>query len=590
MKIKPQSAPVRENEVVLKDQAGWLHFGDPHCIIRADSFHDVLPALRDMERRVEADRCFAAGFVAYEAAPAFDPAFPTFPAAEGLPYLWFGLYPEPRRIRLPRPQRPKELLAWQPTVSAETYSGAIERIKEHIARGRTYQVNYTMRLETHFHGDPWELFLHLAQTQNNHAAFVHTGRYVICSASPELFFQLDGASITCRPMKGTTARGRTTAEDIGRSQWLRTSEKNRAENVMIVDMIRNDLGRIAELGSVEVRDLFHVERYPTLWQMTSTVTARTRAAVPEIFAALFPCASITGAPKVSTMQIISELETTPRRIYTGSIGYLAPGRKASFNVAIRTAFVDREQATAEYGVGGGIVWDSTGPDEYAEALLKARVLTERTPEFSLLETMLWMPGEGFFLRDKHVERLLDSAAYFDFPISRADLEGSLEQIAGQFTSSQRVRLLLHRNGQLDSEATPVGTEDKSGPLNACLAREPVDSREVFLFHKTTNRTIYEAARAGFEGFDDVLLYNESGELTEFTIGNLVLELGGQCVTPPISSGVLPGTFRAFLLETGQVVERVVRAEHLKDCGRIFRINSVRKWQEVNLQLEPDKIV
>ena len=589
MEIKPQDAPPRENEIVLKDQAGWLYFDDPQRIIRADSLHDVLPALHDIERRVEADRCFAAGFIAYEAAPAFDSALPTSPAAEQFPYLWFGLFQEPRRIRLPEPQRPKELLSWQLGVSRATYNGAIERIKEQIAKGRTYQVNYTMRLQTAFGGDAWNLFLHLAQTQNDYAAYVDTGRYVICSASPELFFQLEGDTITCRPMKGTIGRGRTTAEDIERSQWLKTSEKNRAENVMIVDMIRNDLGRIAELGSVRVRELFQVERYPTLWQMTSTVTARTRATLTEIFSALFPCASITGAPKVSTMQIISELETTPRGIYTGSIGYLAPGRKASFNVAIRTVFVDRQQGKAEYGIGGGIVWDSSSPHEYAEALLKARVLTETAPEFSLLETMLWTPGEGFFLRDQHVERLLDSAAYFGFRSAREKLERYLEKIALQFISSpQRVRVLLNSDGRLDSQATPVGAEEQSEPVTACLAREPVDSRNVFLFHKTTHRMVYEAARTSCERFDDVLLHNECGELTEFTIGNLVVELDGQYLTPPISSGVLPGTFRAHLLETEQAVERILRVEHLKDCRRIFRVNSVRQWQQVDLRMRPDQ--
>ncbi len=199
-----------------------------------------------------------------------------------------------------------------------------------------------MRLQANFKSDPWNFFLHLAQTQNNHAAYINTGQYVICSASPELFFQLDGDIITCRPMKGTTHRGRTTLEDEKQAQWLKESEKNRAENVMIVDMIRNDLGRIAKIGSVHVPELFTVEKYPTLWQMTSTVTAKTDASITDIFTALFPCASITGAPKVSTMKIISELETTPRKIYTGSIGYIAPNRKAKFNVAIRTALIDRE--------------------------------------------------------------------------------------------------------------------------------------------------------------------------------------------------------------------------------------------------------
>ncbi|HZM24639.1 MAG TPA: bifunctional anthranilate synthase component I family protein/class IV aminotransferase, partial [Anaerolineales bacterium] len=411
---------------------------------------------------------------------------------------------------------------------------------------------------------------------------IDTGRYAICSASPELFFRLDGDTITCCPMKGTAKRGRTTIEDQGQSEWLKNSEKNRAENVMIVDMVRNDLGRIAEIGRVQVPELFTVERYPTLWQMTSTVTAETRSSLTEIFSALFPSASITGAPKVSTMRIISELETTPRRIYTGSIGYISQNRKAKFNVAIRTALIDREIQRAEYGVGGGIVWDSTSADEYTEALLKAQVLTEQFPNFSLLETMLWTPDEGFFLREKHVARMLDSAHYFDFPISKKDFDEYLDNISSNFDSSQRVRLLLDRSGALNSEAKVFQPPENSPPLKVPLAREPVDTNNVFLFHKTTHRAIYESARKDFTNYDDVLLYNERGEVTEFTIGNLVLELGGKLITPPLSSGLLAGTFRAHLLETGQVVERTIQVQELKDCTKIFMVNSVRKWQAVEL--------
>ncbi|MDD1444151.1 anthranilate synthase component I family protein, partial [Dolichospermum sp. ST_sed3] len=234
-----------------------------------------------------------------------------------------------------------------------------------MAQGKTYQVNYTMRLNSKFSGEEWDFFLRLAQTQNKYAAYIDTGRYVICSASPELFFKLDGNKIYSHPMKGTAKRGRTTFEDKQQAAWLYNSVKNRAENVMIVDMIRNDLGRIAEIGSVQTPELFRIEKYPTLFQMTSTVQAKTNASMDEIFTALFPCASITGAPKVSTMNIIAELETTPRKIYTGSIGYISPNRKAQFNVAIRTALIDRENKTAESGVGGGIVWDSTSADEYS---------------------------------------------------------------------------------------------------------------------------------------------------------------------------------------------------------------------------------
>jgi len=617
---------INQNEIVLKENGEWLHFSEPHKIITAQRLEDVLPALREIEGLIKVNDWYAAGFLSYEAAPAFDSILrvrapekthlhlrqvqvsgrrersderssrSTDEARETeFPLLWFGLYSPPRVVTLPKPDSAKETLTWLPTTDRDTYNAAIEQIRDYIANGRTYQVNYTMRLHTDFYGNAWDFFLHLAQRQNNHAAYIDTGRYVVCSASPELFFQLDGETITCRPMKGTVKRGRTTIEDHEQSQWLKNSEKNRAENVMIVDMVRNDLGRIAEIGSVRVPELFKTERYPTLWQMTSTVTAKTRSSLTEIFTALFPCASITGAPKVSTMKIISKLETTPRRIYTGSIGYISPGRKAKFNVAIRTALIDRETQQAEYGVGGGIVWDSTSTDEYAEALLKARVLTEQQPEFSLLETMLWTPEEGFFLREKHIERMLDSANYFDLPISKEKIEEYLNQISSQLVSPQRFRLLVDRSGTLASEATPLQPSENRRPLKVHLAKQPIDSDNVFLFHKTTNREVYAQAlssslnsSSGSEtpmerGYGDVLLYNKLGELTEFTIGNLVGELNGELFTPPVSCGLLPGTFRAHLLETGQVAERTIRVEELKDCAKIFLVNSVRKWQSVEIE-------
>ena len=572
---------VKTEELLLKEGSRWLHFANPHRMIIAQKLEDVIPALREVERLVEINEWHAAGFVSYEAATAFDSILHTLPDI-GFPLLWFGLYPGPRQVTLPEPEYPRETLTWEPAIDRASYTSAIEQIRNHIADGRTYQVNYTMRLRSDFKSNPWDFFLHLAQNQNRHAAYIDTGRYAICSASPELFFRLDGDTITCCPMKGTAKRGRTTIEDQGQSEWLKNSEKNRAENVMIVDMVRNDLGRIAKIGRVQVPELFTVERYPTLWQMTSTVTAETRSSLTEIFSALFPSASITGAPKVSTMRIISELETTPRRIYTGSIGYISQNRKAKFNVAIRTALIDREIQRAEYGVGGGIVWDSTSADEYTEALLKAQVLTEQFPNFSLLETMLWTPEEGFFLREKHVARMLDSAHYFDFPISKKDFDEYLDNISSNFDSSQRVRLLLDRSGALNSEAKVFQPPENSPPLKVPLAREPVDTNNVFLFHKTTHRAIYESARKNFTNYDDVLLYNERGEVTEFTIGNLVLELGGKLITPPLSSGLLAGTFRAHLLETGQVVERTIQVQELKDCTKIFMVNSVRKWQAVEL--------
>lgn len=578
---------INANEVLLKDKGQWALFSQPQRIITALKLDEIIPALHEIEKLVKNNNWYAAGFLSYESASAFDKALittrpSTDPAQNGFPLLWFGLYPAPRIITLPKPDSVKPDLSWIPTTDRDTYNAAIDRVKTYIADGRTYQVNYTMRLQADFNNDPWNFFLHLAQFQNSHAAYIDTGQYTIASASPELFFHLDGDIITSRPMKGTMPRGRTTYEDQKQAQSLKDSEKNRAENVMIVDMVRNDLGRIARIGSVHVPELFTVEKYPTLWQMTSTIQAKTDASLTEIFTALFPCASITGAPKVSTMKIISELETTPRRIYTGSIGYIAPNRKATFNVAIRTALIDKEAQIAEYGIGGGIVWDSTSTDEYAEALLKARVLTEDTPKFSLLETMLWTPEDGFFLRDKHIARLLDSAEYFDFIATREQIEEYLHQISCQFTSSNRVRLLLEDNGNLNSDTKPLHYSDEHPIMTACLAKEPVHSGNVFLFHKTTHRDVYDSARKDFSEYDDVLLHNERGELTEFTIGNLVVEIENKLYTPPVSCGLLAGTFRAHLLETNRVKERVVRVEELNSCTKLFLVNSVRKWQKIEI--------
>jgi para-aminobenzoate synthetase/4-amino-4-deoxychorismate lyase len=416
----------------------------------------------------------------------------------------------------------------------------------------------------------------------DYPAYVDTGRHVLCSASPELFFRLDGNFITCRPMKGTVKRGRTLAEDEAQAKWLHASEKNRAENVMIVDMIRNDLGRVAEIGSVRVPELFTTERYRTLWQMTSTVTAKTRASFAELMTALFPCASITGAPKVSTVNIIAHLETTPRGVYTGCIGMLAPGRKAQFNVAIRTVTVDRQRSEAEYGVGGGIVWDSTAEGEYDEALLKARIITQKHPAFDLFETLRWTPTEGYFLLERHLSRLGDSAAYFGFPFDRGKTSSHLADLAGSFPPTPlRVRLLLKPDGSLNYQTAPLpGTP--SLPLRVKLASAPLNSDDIFLFHKTTHRDVYEKARAACPDCDDMLLHNERDELTEFTIGNLVAEINGELVTPPVECGLLAGTFRAHLLAQGEIREKVITREELPSFKQIFLVNSVRGWQKVEL--------
>ncbi len=583
----------------------WLRFADPIEIVSARSLAEVIPALRRIEEQVQARRIYAAGYLAYEAAPAFDTAL-RVRSASAAPLLWFGLYDHAEPLELPLPDtgptawrsagRPADPIGpwtptvWTPTVTWDEYEHAINSIKDHIAAGRTYQVNYTYRLRAPFAGDPWTFFLELAHKQSRYAAYLDLDRWIICSASPELFFHLNGDTVTCKPMKGTAPRGKTLPDDRAQMEWLHRSEKNRAENVMIVDMIRNDLGRVAQIGSVDVPQLFTVERYPTVLQMTSTVIAQTAVSFTELLTALFPCASITGAPKVSTMNIIADLETTPRGVYTGAIGFLTPDRRAQFNVAIRTVTIDRAAGQAEYGVGGGIVWDSDAADEYRECEIKTRVLTAdggphcRPPsEFELLEALLWTPADGYFLLDRHTARLQDSADYFGFQFDRAEWLNRLEEVRRSLSPvDHKVRVVLSRTGHLAISATPLSEIARPLLQQVKLAQHPIDSGDVFLYHKTSRRTVYDVARAAQPACDDVILWNERGEITESCTANVVVDLDGELTTPPNGCGLLAGTFRGWLLDQGQLVERVITIEMLRAARRLYLINSVRQWMDVHL--------
>lgn len=578
-----------EDSVVLFDhhQQQWLRFRRPRRIFTTSRLDEVAGTLRAIEDVVAGGRLHAAGFVAYEAAPAFDPALVVHPPG-AFPLLWFGIYPPPEPIAFPpQPLAGPAAIAWQPSVTKTQYQQAFAAIKAAIASGETYQVNYSFRLQAPLVADPWELMVAMVHAQGyGYGAFVQTDRWAICSASPELFFTLDQGLLTSKPMKGTLPRGLTQAADLANGRWLTHSEKNRAENLMIVDMVRNDLGRIAEDGSVRAPCLFGLERYPTLWQLTSSVQCRTRAGLERIFTALFPPASITGAPKVRTMELIARLETTPRRIYTGTVGFLAPGGRAQFNVAIRTVLVDKAAGTAEYGLGGGIVWDSEQGDELAECYTKARILTRPAPVFSLLETLRWTPADGYSLLEQHLARLADSADYFARAIDRAAIRAQLRQLAATLPPvPHRVRLTLPPGQGPGLEAQPLVALPQ--PYRIGLARHPIDSRDPFLYHKTTHRRVYDQALAAAPGWDDVLLWNERGELTESCLANIVVEREGRLLTPPVHSGLLAGTYRGLLLSRGEISEQVLRLADLDRCDRIFLINSVRGRWEVRIEGRQD---
>jgi para-aminobenzoate synthetase/4-amino-4-deoxychorismate lyase len=571
----------------------WLRFSRPFQVIQAWQLEEVIPALERVEQQVNQAGLYAVGFISYEAGPAFDPALQAH-ALGDFPLLWFGLFHAPQEsVDLPdldpagRERHPAALPTLHPIGDKSTYLAAIESIKEAIARGDTYQVNYTIRLQGAYHNDPWNLFGQMASAQGAatgcaYAAYLDIGDFVLCSASPELFFRLENETLTSKPMKGTTHRGLALADDIAQAGWLHYSEKNRAENIMIVDMLRNDMGRIAHTGTVQVPELFSTERYPTVWQMTSTVCCQTAASLVDIFRALFPCASITGAPKASTMRIIKTLEDTPRRIYTGCIGFIAPGRQAQFNVAIRTALVDRRRAQVIYGVGGGIVWDSTAEDEYDECMLKARVITQQTPRpaFDLLESLGWLPSQlwptefTYFLLDRHLQRLADSAEYFYYPFDRSRILEALNEAAHNLSAApHKVRLLLNARGEIQVQAEPFQGSDQ--PVRLGIAPDPVDPSSPFLYHKTTFRQVYQQALAACPGCDDVILWNPAKQVTETCLSNILLCLDGTWYTPPIRCGLLGGTLRCELLERGEIHERVLTLSDLFSAQEIHIINSVR---------------
>ncbi|HET9469300.1 MAG TPA: aminodeoxychorismate synthase component I [Vicinamibacterales bacterium] len=573
-------------KTVVRDAGSgkWRLFERPTDIIVAKTVHDVLPALASVEEACARQQRYAAGFLSYEAAPAFDPALQT-QAVDDFPLLWFGIYDGVEELALDE-LGPGASGAfdeqWDTTVSKDQYAEVFAQLQELIRSGDTYQVNYTYRLRTRLTSDPFALFLRMANAQSPpFGAFVDTGEWAICSASPELFFHRSGERVESRPMKGTAARGLWFEHDLEHARRLRESEKERAENVMIVDMVRNDLGRVARPGTVRVTNLFDVERYPTVLQLTSTVTAETDASLVDVMKALFPAASITGAPKARTMEIIAAVERSPRRIYTGTVGFVEPGGRAQFNVAIRTVLLNLATREAEYGIGGGIVADSIADDEWHESQIKARALAAMPPAFELLETMLWMPDAGYLLLGRHLKRLLQSADYFGFHIDIADVREQLERYAAELPPlPQRVRLVVSRRGSV--EMTSKAHDVEMGFPEIALAVEPIDPANPFLYHKTTNREVYEHAIASRPGFADVLLYNNRGEITESTIANLVVDIGGELITPPVACGLLPGTLRAHLLDEKKIREGVITVQRLSDASRCYLVNSVRGFHPVSV--------
>ncbi|RQD73173.1 aminodeoxychorismate synthase component I [Desulfonatronospira sp. MSAO_Bac3] len=584
---QPESSGIKTPRALVRQARSGklLSFDGLEGIIKAHTAEEVLPALQQVEQQVEGHSLFAAGFVSYEASLAFDPYLKVRPDDSGFPLLWFGLFSGMQETELPRPDSRVSLegLNWSPSITPGEYSSSLDRIREYIRAGDTYQVNFTYRLRAECSLDPLDIFCTIYRSQDPpYAAFIDTGEFALCSFSPEMFFTLKGQTLRSRPMKGTAARGLDNIQDRHAARELEKSEKDRAENVMIVDMVRNDMGRIAHPGSVHVPQLFSVEKYFDVWQMTSLVESSTSAPLDAIFSSLFPPASITGAPKIRTTEIIAELETAPRRIYTGAMGYVAPGRQAQFNVAIRTLLLDQTKSLAEYGIGGGIVWDSRTDMEMNESRVKARVLATPGPGFDLLESILWQPSKGFPYLSMHLERLQESAEYFDFPLDLQRVHSELQDLGAALPQEpHKIRLLVSRKGAVKVQAVKLDTQNP-GFSRLPLAASAVDPDNRFLYHKTTNREVYNQALAARPGCRDVLLYNHRGQATESTIANLAVEKNGELLTPPVSCGLLPGVYRSLMLEQGVIRESVLSIQDVLDSPRVFLMNSVRGMHQVDI--------
>ena len=589
----------------------------PRAVHVATRLEEVVPVVAEADRAAARGQ-WAAVMIAYEAAAAFEPAMARAVRADAadaaVPLAWVAVFDDAAVHRRPPPLLPHpEVHAaarvpaaamapapWTPSLTREAFGSALQRVAAFIGAGDSYQVNYTFALAREGAGpiEPGDLDAWLDALCTAHAAGygarLDLGDVVVLSASPELFVERQGDRLTARPMKGTAQRGRWLEEDIARRDALVASEKARAENVMIVDLLRNDLGRLAVTGSVQVPALFTAEPYPTVWQLTSTIEARLperaagapAAGVVDLMRALFPCGSVTGAPKIRTMEIIAALEAGPRGVYTGAIGLVRPGGDAVFSVAIRTLVVGRETGDAVLGIGAGIVADSKADDEYDECLLKGafvgarplpgapavvRVPPAAQRDFELIETVRVDSGAWQHLID-HLDRMGASARYFGFRWDRSAVERAVREAPTPFGPSRgRIRLLP--DGHAAVEVLPFAP---FGPIRrVALARTQVDPNDPFLCHKTTRREAYTRAQATRPDVDDVILWNTRGEITESTIANVVAEIGGERWTPPRTCGLLPGVARGRLIDAGAIRERTIGVSELKIATRIWLVSALR---------------
>jgi len=590
-----------DNVLCDKENYHSYIFINPVEVIACYKLRDLKPSLEKLQARLR-QGLYISGFLSYEAGYAFEQALTGNPNYN-FPLLWMGVFKKPfvfdhRKNRFINGHVP---LFSQTTINSENYKlknlhlnttnkqylADLKKIKQYIAAGDTYQVNHTLKYKFDFKGSAFSFYQTLRNNQAvSYAAFIKSGEFNILSFSPELFFRQNKRHIYVRPMKGTAKRGISYDDDNKIKSWLGHDIKNRAENLMIVDLLRNDLGRVSTIGSVKTLKLFTVEKYNTLFQLTSTIksTLQKKLSVFELFRSTFPSGSVTGAPKIQTMKIIRGLEKEERKIYTGSIGFMSPQQKSVFNVAIRTILLIN--GTGEMGIGGGITYSSHNQAEFTECKLKARFLTQ--PPFKLIETIRWSKKEGFFLLGLHLRRLKRSARFFGFSYNQALIKKHLKKLVLTLKAkySYKIRLLLSENGEINIESSPLPPHSNKSPAKVILSKYRTKSTNTFLYHKSTNRTFYDKQYQKYQklGYDDVLFCNEKGQITEGAISNIFIKKTDIFYTPPIKCGLLPGVFRQYFMQKNRkkAKEKILRLEDLSTAQEIYLANSVRGFKKVKI--------
>ena len=537
---------------------------------------DLLAQVEDYQQQ----GYYVVGYVSYEAAPAFEEKLAVHPAPlMGEYLLYFTVHDSVEKSIIPLTYDEIDMPSnWKEETSKEEYEKAIAQIHHHLRQGDTYQVNYTVQLKQAVTANPFAIYNRMVVEQEaGYNAYVEHDEMAVISMSPELFFEQKGCDLTTRPMKGTTKRGLTNQEDLDQAAWLEQDPKNRSENMMIVDLLRNDMNRLSEVGSEHVERLCQVEQYSTVWQMTSTIKSQVRPDVDlvEVFRSLFPCGSITGAPKIATMEIIKNLEPQARGVYCGTIGILLPNGRRIFNVAIRTIQLHKGQAI--YGVGGGITWDSTWESEYREVHQKAAVLYRKQVPFQLITTGK-ISQKHLLFKEEHIDRLRNAGRYFAYPFNPENLLQRIdaECQACHVEKDYRLRISISKSGDIDlccQELTPFRPAFCQAQL--CLQERSLQTP--FTYFKTTYRPYLTVAK------QEKIYHNETGELLETSIGNLVLQIAGKLYTPPINLGILPGIYRQHLLEKGKVEEKVLTLEELAQAEAIYGCNAVRGLYKLSLK-------